>query len=73
MSLTHRSGCFHLTFLCRLGDLKEAVDKAKLLVEENKSRNPPHAISSNDKPAMRLWDIVPEEVQKEQNQQMSTD
>ncbi|OAA77240.1 Glycosyl transferase, family 28 [Akanthomyces lecanii RCEF 1005] len=55
-----------------LGDLKEAVDKAKLLVEENKSRNPPHAISS-DKPATRLWDIVPEEVQNEQNQQMSTD
>ncbi|KAJ3498506.1 hypothetical protein NLG97_g1063 [Lecanicillium saksenae] len=56
-----------------LADLKDAVDKSKLLVEENKSRNPPHAISSKDKPAMRLWDIVPEEVQKEQNQQMSTD
>ncbi|OAQ99776.1 hypothetical protein LLEC1_05140 [Akanthomyces lecanii] len=54
-------------------DLKEAVDKARLLEEENKSRNPPHAISSRDRLAVRLWDIVPEEVQEEQNQQMSTD
>ncbi|TQV92045.1 hypothetical protein V2A60_004351 [Cordyceps javanica] len=56
-----------------LADLKEAVDKSKLLVEESKSRNPPHAVSSEKQPAMRLWDIVPEEVQKEQNQQMSAD
>ncbi|KAM3466076.1 hypothetical protein MY5147_003837 [Beauveria neobassiana] len=56
-----------------LFDLKEAVDKAKLLLEENQSRNPPHAISSGGKPAIRLWDIVPEEVQQEQNQQMATD
>ncbi|OAA55440.1 Glycosyl transferase, family 28 [Cordyceps fumosorosea ARSEF 2679] len=55
-----------------LADLKEAVDKAKLLAEENKSRNPPHAISGS-KPAMRLWDMVPEEVREEQNQQMATD
>ncbi|KAM3471082.1 hypothetical protein MY8738_009470 [Beauveria namnaoensis] len=56
-----------------LFDLKEAVDKAKLLLEENQSRNPPHAISTGGKPAIRLWDIVPEEVQQEQNQQMATD
>ncbi|EGX87993.1 glycosyltransferase family 28, putative [Cordyceps militaris CM01] len=56
-----------------LADLQAAVDKSKLLVEENKSRNPPHAVSSERKPAMRLWDIVPAEVQQEQNQQMCTD
>ncbi|KAJ2957837.1 hypothetical protein NQ176_g11218 [Zarea fungicola] len=56
-----------------LADLIEAVDKAKLLVEESKARQPPHAISSQGKPAIRLWDIVPEEVQREQNHQMNTD
>ncbi len=70
----HLAGqCIPSNLPSSLADLKAAVDKAKLLAEENKSRNPPHAISSHDKPAMRLWDIVPEEVHKEQNQQMATD
>lgn len=55
-------------------DLQEAIHKAVLLWEENKTtRWPAHDVRSPEKPALRLWDIKPGEIKKEEISQMSHD
>ncbi|KAG4264327.1 beta-1,4-N-acetylglucosaminyltransferase [Fusarium proliferatum] len=54
-------------------DLEEAVHKVGLLWEENKTRWPPHIIPSQQPKRLRLWDLAPEEVAKEQNATMVHD
>ncbi|KAM0344600.1 hypothetical protein ACHAPU_007374 [Fusarium lateritium] len=54
-------------------DLEEAIHKVELLWEENKTRWPPHKIPSQTPGRLRLWDLAPEEVSKEQNATMVHD
>ncbi|KAF4417706.1 beta-14-N-acetylglucosaminyltransferase [Fusarium acutatum] len=54
-------------------DLEEAIHKVELLWEENKTRWPPHIIPSQQPKRLRLWDLAPEEVAKEQNATMVHD
>ncbi|KAK4089749.1 hypothetical protein Purlil1_5852 [Purpureocillium lilacinum] len=54
-------------------DLQEAIDKAELLVEENRTRWPPHQVSNQQGGAARLWDIKPIEVKAEEVSQMTHD
>ncbi|EMT63685.1 UDP-N-acetylglucosamine transferase subunit alg13 [Fusarium odoratissimum] len=54
-------------------DLEEAIHKVGLLWEENKTRWPPHIIPSQQPKRLRLWDLAPEEVAKEQNATMVHD
>ncbi|KAF5559464.1 beta-1 4-n-acetylglucosaminyltransferase [Fusarium phyllophilum] len=54
-------------------DLEEAIHKVGLLWEENKMRWPPHVIPSQQPKRLRLWDLAPEEVAKEQNATMVHD
>ncbi|KAL7767825.1 hypothetical protein ACKLNR_002126 [Fusarium oxysporum f. sp. zingiberi] len=54
-------------------DLEEAIHKVGLLREENKTRWPPHIIPSQQPKRLRLWDLAPEEVAKEQNATMVHD
>ncbi|KOS20329.1 UDP-N-acetylglucosamine transferase subunit alg13 [Escovopsis weberi] len=57
-----------------LQDLREAIHKADLLQEENKSRWPPHRIPSPRRSAMSLWEIRPrEELEREEDAQMAHD
>ncbi|KAJ6440404.1 glycosyltransferase family 1 protein [Purpureocillium lavendulum] len=53
-------------------DLQDAIRKAELLVEENKSRWPPHPVGKQGA-AARLWDIKPTEVKAEEVSQMTHD
>ncbi|KAH7223552.1 glycosyltransferase family 28 C-terminal domain-containing protein [Fusarium oxysporum] len=54
-------------------DLEEAIHKVGLLWEENKTRWPRHIIPSQQPKRLRLWDLAPEEVAKEQNATMVHD
>ncbi|KAM5352347.1 hypothetical protein ACJ41O_005070 [Fusarium nematophilum] len=54
-------------------DLQEAVHKVELLWEENKTRWPPNEVPSQETGRVRLWDLAPEEVAKEQNVYMALD
>ncbi|KKO98969.1 beta-1,4-N-acetylglucosaminyltransferase [Trichoderma harzianum] len=55
-------------------DLRGAIHKVNLLWEENKSRWPPHEVKSQKNPgALRLWDMHPQEVEKEEDAQMTND
>ncbi|KAM0233664.1 hypothetical protein ACHAPO_006952 [Fusarium lateritium] len=55
-------------------DLKEAIHKVGLLWEENKTRWPPYKIPSQEEPdRLRLWDLAPAEVAKEENATMAHD
>ncbi|KHN96972.1 UDP-N-acetylglucosamine transferase subunit alg13 [Metarhizium album ARSEF 1941] len=55
-------------------DLQEAIHKAVLLWEENRTtRWPAHHVGGKEKEALRLWDIRPREVRKEEISQMSHD
>ncbi|OAQ61951.1 glycosyltransferase family 1 protein [Pochonia chlamydosporia 170] len=55
-------------------DLQEAIHKAVLLWEENKTtRWPAHKVEGTKKEALRLWDIKPGEVQKEEISHMAHD
>ncbi|KAL7823232.1 UDP-N-acetylglucosamine transferase subunit alg13 [Trichoderma gracile] len=55
-------------------DLQGAIHKADLLWEDNKSRWPPHTIKPQKAPgALRLWEIHPQEVEKEEDAQMTND
>ncbi|OAA33830.1 UDP-N-acetylglucosamine transferase subunit alg13 [Moelleriella libera RCEF 2490] len=55
-------------------DLQEAIYKAVLLREENPTtRWPAHSIQRTDGNALRLWDIKPVEVNREEASQMSHD
>ncbi|UNI20694.1 N-acetylglucosaminyldiphosphodolichol N-acetylglucosaminyltransferase [Purpureocillium takamizusanense] len=54
-------------------DLQDAIHKAELLVEENKTRWPPHSVSNQQRGAARLWDIKPVEVKAEEVSQMTHD
>ncbi|CEI66850.1 hypothetical protein FVEN_g8503 [Fusarium venenatum] len=55
-------------------DLREAIHKVGLLWEENKTRWPPHKIPSQEEPdRLRLWDLAPAEVVKEENVTMAHD
>ncbi|OAA42134.1 UDP-N-acetylglucosamine transferase subunit alg13 [Metarhizium rileyi] len=55
-------------------DLQEAIHKAVLLWEENKTtRWPAHDVGGKEEGALRLWDIKPGEVKKEEISQMSHD
>ncbi|KAF7554195.1 hypothetical protein G7046_g6879 [Stylonectria norvegica] len=53
-------------------DLQGAIDKAELLFEDNKTRWPPHQVPQQNA-RLRLWDIAPQEVSKEENAQMVHD
>ncbi|KAF5620663.1 beta-1 4-n-acetylglucosaminyltransferase [Fusarium tjaetaba] len=54
-------------------DLEEAIHKVGLLWEENKTCWPPHVIPSQQPKRLRLWDLAPEDVAKEQNATMVHD
>lgn len=54
-------------------DLKEAIHKLELLWEENKTRWPPHKIPSQEPGRVRLWDLAPVEIAKEENATMVHD
>lgn len=55
-------------------DLQGAIHKVNLLWEENKSRWPPHEVKQQKIPgALRLWDMHPQEVEKEEDAQMTND
>ncbi|RGP64061.1 beta-1,4-n-acetylglucosaminyltransferase [Fusarium longipes] len=54
-------------------DLKEAIHKVGLLWEENKTRWPPHKIPLQEPDRVRLWDLAPVEVAKEENATMVHD
>lgn len=55
-------------------DLQGAIHKVSLLWEENKSRWPPHEVKQQKNPgALRLWDMHPQEVEKEEDAQMTND
>ncbi|QPH04205.1 hypothetical protein C2857_001029 [Epichloe festucae Fl1] len=55
-------------------DLREAIHKAILLWEENKTtRWPAHDVKRKDQRALRLWEIKPLEVNKEEVSHMSHD
>ncbi|KAF5579641.1 beta-1 4-n-acetylglucosaminyltransferase [Fusarium pseudoanthophilum] len=54
-------------------DLEEAIHKVGLLWEENKTRWPPHVVPSQQPKRLRLWDLAPEDVAKEQNATMVHD
>ncbi|KAM0557140.1 hypothetical protein ACHAPJ_005403 [Fusarium lateritium] len=56
-----------------IDDLKEAIHKVELLWEDNKTRWPPHKIPSQESSRLRLWDLAPTEVAKEQNATMVHD
>lgn len=65
----------------RLDHLREAIDKAELLHEENKSRWPPNDPNRQKKTGaasaaaapVSFWDIRPGELQKEEVAQMTHD
>ncbi|KAL7896494.1 glycosyltransferase family 28 C-terminal domain-containing protein [Trichoderma sp. SZMC 28014] len=58
----------------RYTDLQGAIHKADLLWEENQSRWPPHsAKSQKNASSLRLWDIHPQEVEKEEDARMVND
>ncbi|KAK5987116.1 UDP-N-acetylglucosamine transferase subunit alg13 [Cladobotryum mycophilum] len=56
-------------------DLQGAIHKADLLWEDNKSRWPPHEVNpqKTTKPGLRLWELHPRDVEKEENAQMAHD
>lgn len=54
-------------------DLQDAIHKAGLLCEENKNRWPANPVTPEQGEAVRLWDIKPGEVEKEENSQMTHD
>ncbi|KAI6749155.1 hypothetical protein HG531_008102 [Fusarium graminearum] len=54
-------------------DLKEAIHKVGLLWEENQTRWPPHKIPSQEPDRLRLWDLAPVDVAKEENATMAHD
>ncbi|KAL7793568.1 glycosyltransferase family 1 protein [Trichoderma ceciliae] len=55
-------------------DLQGAIHKADLLWEDNKSRWPPHAVKPQKKSGgLRLWDMHPQEVEKEEDAQLAND
>ncbi|KAF4970797.1 hypothetical protein FSARC_2232 [Fusarium sarcochroum] len=54
-------------------DLKEAIHKVELLWEDNKTRWPPHEVPLQESSRLRLWDLAPAEVAKEQNATMVHD
>lgn len=54
-------------------DLKEAIHKVGLLREENQTRWPPHKIPSQEPDRLRLWDLAPVDVAKEENATMAHD
>ncbi|KAF5018544.1 hypothetical protein F66182_9478 [Fusarium sp. NRRL 66182] len=54
-------------------DLREAIHKAGLLWEENKTRWPPHKVPIPEPGRLRLWDLAPEELAREQNATMVHD
>ncbi|GKU13606.1 unnamed protein product [Fusarium langsethiae] len=54
-------------------DLKEAIHKVGLLWEENKTRWPPHKIPSQQPDRLRLWDLAPMDIAKEENATMAHD
>ncbi|KAJ4265434.1 N-acetylglucosaminyldiphosphodolichol N-acetylglucosaminyltransferase catalytic subunit alg13 [Fusarium torreyae] len=56
-----------------IDDLKEAIHKVELLWEDNKTRWPPHKVPSQEASGLRLWDLAPAEVGKEQNATMVHD
>ncbi len=74
-SANFEKGLTKLTF-CRLADLKGAIDKSDALQQDNKSRWPPHGVAGKGAeaaPALKLWDIAPVEVQREQTARMAND
>ncbi|KAL6699834.1 glycosyltransferase family 1 protein [Trichoderma pleuroticola] len=55
-------------------DLQGAIHKVNLLWEDNKSRWPPHEVKPQKNPGgLRLWDMHPQEVEKEEDAQMTND
>ncbi|RFU72470.1 beta-1,4-n-acetylglucosaminyltransferase [Trichoderma arundinaceum] len=55
-------------------DLQGAIHKVDLLWEDNKSRWPPHPVQPRKDPGgLRLWDLHPQEVEKEEDAQMTND
>ncbi|EGR52593.1 glycosyltransferase family 1 [Trichoderma reesei QM6a] len=55
-------------------DLQGAIHKADLLWQDNKSRWPPHTVKPQKAPgALRLWEMHPQEVEKEEDAQMIND
>ncbi|KAJ3517050.1 hypothetical protein NM208_g14762 [Fusarium decemcellulare] len=54
-------------------DLQEAIHKVELLWEENKSRWPPNEVQPKETGRLRLWDLAPREVAKEENAYMVHD
>ncbi|PON27537.1 hypothetical protein TGAM01_v203304 [Trichoderma gamsii] len=58
----------------RYTDLQGAIHKADLLWEENQSRWPPHSVKSQkNASSLRLWEIHPQEVGKEEDARMVND
>ncbi|KAK1246677.1 hypothetical protein MKX08_000479 [Trichoderma sp. CBMAI-0020] len=58
----------------RYTDLQGAIHKADLLWEENQSRWPPHSVGSQkNASSLRLWEIYPQEVEKEEDARMVND
>ncbi|KJZ78224.1 hypothetical protein HIM_02262 [Hirsutella minnesotensis 3608] len=53
--------------------LQGAIHKAELLVEESKATFKPHPINTRQASALRLWDIGPTEVAREEKVRMSLD
>lgn len=65
---------YHAYLCISRSELQEAIPKAVLLWEENKAtRWPPHNVRRDRSDALRLWDIKPMEVKKEEVAQMSHD
>lgn len=60
-------------FLLSSEDLQEAIHKAELLFEDNKSRWPPHEVVPKQNANLRLWEIGQNEVSREENSQMAHD
>ncbi|KEY65029.1 hypothetical protein S7711_07365 [Stachybotrys chartarum IBT 7711] len=56
-----------------LDDLQGAIRKSELLSEENKTRWPPHEVAPKQMPTLRLWEIAPTDVEKEEDAQMVHD
>jgi beta-1,4-N-acetylglucosaminyltransferase len=54
-------------------DLQGAIHKSELLREDNRSRWPPHDVGAPKNSAVRLWEIAPGEVEREENAQMVHD
>ncbi|KAH6609697.1 glycosyltransferase family 1 protein [Trichoderma cornu-damae] len=55
-------------------DLEGAIHKSDLLWEDNKSRWPPHTVRPRKNAGgLRLWDMHPQEVEREEDAQMAND